>query len=219
MPTEADALPGRSTPIPVTTDHDVTGARLTPPWPDDTQTAVFGLGCFWGAEKAFWTLPGVVSTAVGYAGGFTPNSTYEEVCTGRTGHAEVVLVAFDPERISFAELLRTFWEHHDPTQGMRQGNDTGSQYRSAIYVADDVQRAVAEASRDAYQAELTAAGYGTITTEIAPAGPFYYAEAYHQQYLSKNPNGYCPDHGTGVACPAGLIINHGATPVIDFAPN
>ena len=153
----------------------------------------FGLGCFWGAEKAFWSLPGVVSTAVGYAGGFTPNPTYEEVCTGRTGHAEVVLVAFDPARISYAELLRVFWEHHDPTQGMRQGNDVGSQYRSAIYVADDAQRAAAEASRDAYQAELTKAGYGAITTEIAAAGPFYYAEAYHQQYLSKNPRRLLPE--------------------------
>ena len=206
MPTAEDALPGRSTPIPVTTHHHVNGASLTPPWPDGIQTAIFGLGCFWGAEKAFWSLPGVVSTAVGYAGGFTPNPTYEEVCSGRTGHAEVVLVAFDPARISYAELLRIFWEHHDPTQGMRQGNDVGTQYRSAIYVTDDTQRAAAEASRDAYQAGLSRAGYGTITTEIASAGPFYYAEAYHQQYLSKNPNGYCPDHGTGVACPVGLSV-------------
>ena len=159
MTTAEDALPGRSTPIPVTTHHHVNGARLTPPWADGTRTAVFGLGCFWGAEKAFWSLPGVISTAVGYAGGFTPNPTYEEVCTGKTGHAEVVLVAFDPARISYADLLRVFWEHHDPTQGMRQGNDVGSQYRSAIYVADDAQRATAEASRDAYQAELTKAGY------------------------------------------------------------
>ncbi len=210
MPTAADALPGRSTPIPVPTRHHVNGASLTPPWPDGVQTAIFGLGCFWGAEKAFWSLPGVVSTAVGYAGGITPNPTYEEVCSGRTGHAEVVLVAFDPARIPYAELLRTFWEHHDPTQGMRQGNDVGTQYRSAIYVTDDTQRAAAEASRDAYQAGLSRAGYGTITTEIASAGPFYYAEAYHQQYLSKNPPGsvqyYCPDHGTGVACPVGLSV-------------
>ena len=170
MPTAADALPGRSTPIPVTTHHHVNGARLTPPWDEGIETAVVGLGCFWGAEKAFWSLPGVVSTAVGYAGGFTPNPTYEEVCTGRTGHAEVVLIAFDPARSSYADLLRVFWEHHDPTQGMRQGNDVGSQYRSAIYVANDEQRAVAEASRDAYQAELTKARYGAITTEIAPAG-------------------------------------------------
>ena len=154
MPSAEDALPGRATPIPVTTHHHVNGARLTPPWADGTQTAVFGLGCFWGAEKAFWSIPGVISTAVGYAGGFTPNPTYEEVCSGRTGQAEVVLVAFDPTRVSYEDLLRVFWEHHDPTQGMRQGNDVGTQYRSAIYVADDEQRAIAEASRDAYQAEL-----------------------------------------------------------------
>ncbi len=213
MPTAGDALPGRTTPIPVSTRHHVNGARLTPPWPDGIQTAIFGLGCFWGAEKAFWSLPGVVSTAVGYAGGFTPNPTYEEVCSGRTGHAEVVLVAFDPGRIPYTELLRVFWEHHDPTQGMRQGNDVGTQYRSAIYVTDDTQRAASEASRVVYQVGLSRAGYGTITTEIAPAGPFYYAEAYHQQYLSKNPNGYCPDHGTGVACPVGLGVPAGASPL------
>jgi len=213
MPSAEDALPGRATSIPVTTHHHVNGARLTPPWADGTQTAVFGLGCFWGAEKAFWSLPGVISTAVGYAGGFTPNPTYEEVCSGRTGQAEVVLVAFDPSRISYADLLRVFWEHHDPTQSMRQGNDVGSQYRSAIYVANDEQQRIAEASRDAYQSELQKAGYGTITTEIAPAGPFYYAEAYHQQYLSKNPNGYCPDHGTGVACPTGLGVAAGPSPI------
>jgi peptide-methionine (S)-S-oxide reductase len=213
MPTAGDALPGRTTPIPVSTRHHVNGARLTPPWPDGIQTAIFGLGCFWGAEKAFWPLPGVVSTAVGYAGGFTPNPTYEEVCSGRTGHAEVVLVAFDPGRIPYAELLRVFWEHHDPTQGMRQGNDVGTQYRSAIYVTDDTQRAAAEASRDAYQAGLSRAGYGPITTEIASAGPFYYAEAYHQQYLSKNPNGYCPDHGTGVACPVRLGVSTEPSPI------
>ena len=213
MPSAEDALPGRATSIPVTTHHHVNGARLTPPWADGTQTAVFGLGCFWGAEKAFWSLPGVISTAVGYAGGFTPNPTYEEVCSGRTGQAEVVLVAFDPSRISYADLLRVFWEHHDPTQSMRQGNDVGSQYRSAIYVANDEQQRIAEASRDAYQSELHKAGYGTITTEIAPAGPFYYAEAYHQQYRSKNPAGYCPDHGTGVACPAGLGVAAGPSPI------
>ena len=213
MPSAEDALPGRATSIPVTTHHHVNGARLTPPWADGTQTAVFGLGCFWGAEKAFWSLPGVISTAVGYAGGFTPNPTYEEVCSGRTGQAEVVLVAFDPSRISYADLLRVFWEHHDPTQSMRQGNDVGSQYRSAIYVANDEQQRIAEASRDAYQSELQKAGYGTITTEIAPAGPFYYAEGYHQQYLSKNPNGYCPDHGTGVACPTGLGVAAGPSPI------
>ena len=206
MPSAEDALPGRATSIPVTTHHHVNGARLTPPWADGTQTAVFGLGCFWGAEKAFWSLPGVISTAVGYAGGFTPNPTYEEVCSGRTGQAEVVLVAFDPSRISYADLLRVFWEHHDPTQGMRQGNDVGSQYRSAIYVANDEQQRIAEASRDAYQSELQKAGYGTITTEIAPAGPFYYAEAYHQQYLSKNPGGYCPNHSTGVHLPDDFVV-------------
>ncbi len=219
MPAAADALPGRATPIPVTTHHDVLGTRLTAPFGDGIQTAVFGLGCFWGAEKDFWSLPGVVSTAVGYSGGFTPNPTYEEVCTGRTGHAEVVLVAFDPSRISYEQLLKVFWEHHDPTQGMRQGNDVGTQYRSAIYIADDSQRAIAEASRDAYQAELTKAGYGTITTEIAPVGPFYYAEAYHQQYLSKVANGtvrgsaYCPDNGTGVACPVGLGVTAASSPI------
>jgi peptide-methionine (S)-S-oxide reductase len=213
MPDAADALPGRSTSIPVTTHHHVNGARLTPPWADGTQTAVFGLGCFWGAEKAFWSIPGVISTAVGYAGGFTPNPTYEEVCTGRTGQVEVVQVAFDPARVSYADLLRVFWEHHDPTQGMRQGNDVGSQYRSAIYASDDEQRAIAGASRDAYQVELRKAGYGAITTEIAPAGPFYYAETYHQQYLSKNPRGYCPDHGTGVACPVGLGVSATGSPI------
>ncbi len=206
VPSAGDALPGRSTPIPVTTHHHVNGARLTPPWADGTQTAVFAFGCFWGAEKAFWSLPGVISTAAGYAGGFTPNPTYEEVCTGRTGQAEVVLVAFDPSSVSYEELLRVFWEHHDPTQGMRQGNDVGSQYRSAIYTADDTQRAVATASRDAYQAELKKSGYGEITTEIAPAGPFYYAEAYHQQYLSKNPGGYCPNHSTGVQLPDDFVV-------------
>jgi peptide-methionine (S)-S-oxide reductase len=213
MPDAADALPGRSTSIPVTTHHHVNGARLTPPWADGTQTAVFGLGCFWGAEKAFWSIPGVISTAVGYAGGFTPNPTYEEVCTGRTGQVEVVQVAFDPARVSYADLLRVFWEHHDPTQGMRQGNDVGSQYRSAIYASDDEQRAIAGASRDAYQVELRKAGYGAITTEIAPAGPLYYAETYHQQYLSKNPRGYCPDHGTGVACPVGLGVSATGSPI------
>ncbi len=213
MPSAGDALPGRSAPIPVTTHHHVNGARLTPPWADGTQTAVFALGCFWGAEKAFWSLPGVVSTAAGYAGGLTPNPTYVEVCSGHTGQAEVVLDAFDPARISYEELLRVFWEHHDPTQGMRQGNDVGSQYRSAIYTADDTQRAVAAASRDAYQAELKKSGYGEITTEIAPAGPFYYAEAYHQQYLSKNPGGYCPNHSTGVACPVGLGVMAGPSPI------
>jgi peptide-methionine (S)-S-oxide reductase len=186
--------------------HRVLGTPLAGPWPDGTQTAYFGLGCFWGDEKEFWQLPGVVTTAVGYAGGSTPNPTYEEVCTGRTGHAEVVLVAFDPSRITYEELLKTFWEAHDPTQGMRQGNDMGTQYRSLIWTTNDEQRAAAEASRDAFQANLTKAGYGAITTEIAPAGEFYYAEDYHQQYLDKNPNGYCPNHSTGVKLPDDFAV-------------
>ncbi|MFO7532390.1 MAG: peptide-methionine (S)-S-oxide reductase MsrA [Candidatus Limnocylindrales bacterium] len=206
MPSPEDALPGRSEPIAVTEPHHVNGASLTPPWPDGARTAIFGLGCFWGAEKAFWQTAGVISTAVGYAGGFTPNPTYDEVCSGRTGHAEVVLVVYDPDTISYEGLLKVFWEHHDPTQGMRQGNDQGTQYRSAIYWQAEDERAVAEASRSAYQGQLTAAGYGEITTEIAPAGEFYYAEPYHQQYLSKTPGGYCPDHGTGVSCPIGLGV-------------
>jgi peptide-methionine (S)-S-oxide reductase len=189
--------------------HHVNGASLTPPWPDGTAMATFAMGCFWGAEKDFWTTPGVISTAVGYAGGYTPNPTYEEVCSGQTGHAEVVLVAYDPARVTYEQLLRVFWEHHDPTQGMRQGNDQGTQYRSAIYTHSAEQQAVAEASREAYQAELNKAGYGEITTEIASAGPFYYAEPYHQQYLSKNPAGYCPDHSTGVSCPVGLGVAAG----------
>ncbi len=202
--------------MPVPATHAVLGTPLRPPFGEGVRTAVFGLGCFWGAEKDFWQLPGVVSTAAGYAGGFTSNPTYEEVCTGRTGHAEVVLVAFDPARISYEDLLRTFWEQHDPTQGMRQGNDLGTQYRSVILVADDSQRAVAEASRDAYQAELTKAGFGTITTTIEPLGDFYYAEDYHQQFLDKNPFGYCPDHSTGVVCPTGLGVSSRPTP-IDYA--
>jgi len=193
--------------MPVPARHEITGAPLTPPWPDGTRTAIFGLGCFWGAEKDYWQLPGVISTAVGYAGGFTPNPTYEEVCSGKTGQAEVVLVAYDPARISYDELLRTFWEHHDPTQGMRQGNDVGTQYRSIIFVADEEQRRAAEASRNLYQERLTAAGYGRITTEIVDAGPFYYAEAYHQQYLHKNPSGYYCANGTGVSCPVGLPVS------------
>ena len=206
MPTAETALPGRSTPMTVPARHHVNGASLTGPWPDGTRTAVFALGCFWGAEKDFWETPGVISTAVGYAGGFTPNPTYEEVCSGRTGHAEAVLVAYDPDRVSYEQLLKVFWEHHDPTQGMRQGNDAGTQYRSAIFTADAEQQRTAEASRDAYQRELTAAGFGEITTEIKPAPAFYYAEDYHQQYLAKNPNGYCPDHSTGVSCPVGLGV-------------
>ena len=204
VPSAADALPGRTEPIIRPGIHTVLGTPLAGPWPEGTKTAVFGLGCFWGDEKDFWQLPGVVTTAVGYAGGHTPNPTYEEVCSGRTGHAEVVLVAYDPSRISYEQLLKTFWEHHDPTQGMRQGNDQGTQYRSIIYTADADQQAAAEASRDAYQQQLHAAGFGQITTEIAPAPEFYYAEDYHQQYLAKVPHGYCGLGGTGVSCPIGL---------------
>lgn len=206
MPAPADALPGRAEPIPTAERHFVNGERLAPPYPAGTQQALFAMGCFWGAEKLFWNTPGVVVTAVGYAGGYTPNPTYGEVCSGKTGHAEVVRVVFDPLRVSYGELLRRFWEDHDPTQGMRQGNDVGTQYRSAIYTYDEAQRQEAEASRDAYQRELTAARFGEITTDIAPAPEFYFAEDYHQQYLAKNPNGYCPDHSTGVACalPSGV---------------
>ena len=206
MPSPDDALPGRSRPMPLTDRHFVNGASLKGPWPDGTRTAIFGMGCFWGAEKDFWETPGVVSTAVGYAGGFTPNADYREVCTGRTGHAEVVLVAYDPSRISYEELLKVFWENHDPTQGMRQGNDRGTQYRSAIYMTEPDQRAVAEASRAMYQERLSAAGYGEITTEIAPAPEFYYAEDEHQQYLAKVPNGYCPNHATGVTLPDDFVV-------------
>jgi peptide-methionine (S)-S-oxide reductase len=206
LPSPAEALPGRPTPILRPGLHAVLGTPIDGPWPDGTQVAVFGMGCFWGAEKGFWAIPGVVSTAVGYAGGVTPNPTYEEVCSGRTGQAEVVRVAYDPSRVSYEELLSRFWESHDPTQGMRQGNDLGTQYRSAVYGSDDAQLAAAVATRDAYQVRLATAGYGVITTEIVPAGPFYLAEDYHQQYLEKNPNGYCPDHGTGVACPVGLRV-------------
>ena len=206
MPDPKDALPGRAEPITITERHHVNGASLTPPWPEGARTAIFGLGCFWGAEKAFWQTQGVISTAVGYAGGYTPNPTYEETCSGRTGHAEVVLVVYDPQQVSYEQLLKVFWEHHDPTQGMRQGNDQGTQYRSLIMVGSGQERAATEASRDAYQAQLSTAGYGEITTEIVDAGEFYYAEPYHQQYLSKNPAGYCPDHGTGVACPIGVGV-------------
>jgi peptide-methionine (S)-S-oxide reductase len=177
---------------------------ITPPVPAGSQQIVFGMGCFWGAERKFWETPGVITTAVGYAGGFTPNPTYEEVCSGRTGHTEVVLVVFDPEKVTLETMLKVFWEGHDPTQGMRQGNDMGTQYRSAIYVSDDAQLAAAKSSRDMFQERLTAAGYGDITTEIAEAGPFFYAEPYHQQYLSKVPNGYCGLGGTGVSCPIGV---------------
>ncbi len=199
------ALPGRAEAMPVPETHFVTGARIVPPFPEGMARALFALGCFWGAERKLWQEPGVYSTAVGYAGGFTPNPTYEEVCSGRTGHAEAVLVVFDPGKVTYERLLRLFWESHDPTQGMRQGNDVGTQYRSAVYCFDEAQRAVAEASRAAYAEALAAAGFGPVTTEIgAPALPFYYAEAYHQQYLAKNPGGYCGLGGTGVACPAGL---------------
>jgi peptide-methionine (S)-S-oxide reductase len=199
-----EALPGRSDKMAVPERHFVNGNALEGSFPEGLQTAVFGLGCFWGAERVFWQTPGVWTTAVGYAGGSTPNPTYEEVCTGLTGHAEVVLVVFDPNLVSYEELLKVFWENHDPTQGMRQGNDVGTQYRSAVYTFDELQRKSAEASRDAYQEVLRKAGYGDITTEIREAPDFYYAEDYHQQYLAKNPNGYCGLGGTGVSCPVGL---------------
>jgi len=201
MPKPEQALPGRSEPMPVPEKHYVLGSRLSPPFPDGLEQAMFGMGCFWGAEKKFWQLPGVYSTAVGYAAGFTPNPTYKEVCSGRTGHNEVVRVIYDPAKVSYAELLRVFWENHDPTQGMRQGNDTGTQYRSGIYIYGPEQQQAAEQSRREYQKELDRAGYPAITTEILPAPEFYYAEDYHQQYLAKNPGGYC---GTGVAYPVGV---------------
>jgi peptide-methionine (S)-S-oxide reductase len=200
----AEALPGRDQPMTVPARHEVLGTPIAPPFPEGLERAVFGLGCFWGAERVFWQAPGVYTTAVGYAGGYTPNPTYEEVCSARTGHAEAVLVVFDPKVTSYEALLKLFWENHDPTQGMRQGNDVGTQYRSAILVTDDAQREAAEASRVAFQRELSAAGYGEITTEIAPLGDFYYAEPYHQQYLHKVPHGYCGLGGTGVSCPIGL---------------
>jgi peptide-methionine (S)-S-oxide reductase len=198
------ALPGREQEMRVPAAHTVLGTPLKPPFPEGLETAVVALGCFWGAERIFWKLPGVYTTAVGYTGGFTPNPTYEEVCSGSTGHTEAVLVVFDPNQISYAELLRKFWEGHNPTEGMRQGNDVGTQYRSAIYHTNDQQRQIAEASKVAYADQLKAAGYPEITTEIAEAGPFYYAEDYHQQYLDKNPAGYCGLGGTGVSCPIGL---------------
>jgi len=198
------ALKGRSERMPVPARHDVLGTPLEPPFPEGVQTAVFGMGCFWGAERMFWEAPGVYTTAVGYAGGYTPNPTYEEVCSGSTGHTEAVLVVFDPEKTSYEEMLRIFWEGHDPTQGMRQANDVGTQYRSALYFTSDDQRAAAESSSEMYERMLREAGHGEITTEVAEAGPFYYAEPYHQQYLAKNPNGYCGLGGTGVSCPVGL---------------
>jgi len=208
MPNEAEALKGRAERMAVPpTHHVLKGAPLEGPFPPAMQKALFGLGCFWGAEKKFWQVPGVYTTAVGYAAGFTPNPTYREVCSGLTGHNEVVLVVFDPAKVSYDHLLKTFWENHDPTQGMRQGGDVGTQYRSGIYVFDQAQRAAAERSRDEYQRAISKAGYGTITTEILPAPEFYYAEDYHQQYLSKNPGGYCGIGGTGVACQTGVAVS------------
>ena len=204
MPTPEQALPGRSQPIVRPGRHTVLGTPLAPPYPEGSQVADFALGCFWGAEKAFWQTPGVITTAVGYEGGFTPNPTYEEVCSGRTGHSEAVRVVFDPSRVSYEQLLRVFWEDHDPTQGMRQGNDVGTQYRSVIFASSEEQRRAAVESRDTFQRALSASGYGEITTEIVDAGEFYFAEDYHQQYLDKNPNGYCGVGGTGVACPIGV---------------
>jgi peptide-methionine (S)-S-oxide reductase len=207
VPQKDKALPGRAAPIPTAQTHFINGHNLHRPWPPGMQTIIFGLGCFWGAERKFWELgEGVYVTAVGYAGGHTPNPTYEETCSGMTGHNEVVLVVFDPAKISFDTLLKTFWENHDPTQGMRQGNDVGTQYRSGIYLTDPSQRAAAEASKAAYGKAVAAKGYGPITTEVVDAGPFYYAEAYHQQYLAKNPNGYCGLGGTGVACQIGTGV-------------
>ena len=204
LPTAADALPGRTERMAVPPKHFVNGAPLLPPFPVGTELATFGMGCFWGAERKFWELPGVVSTMVGYAGGLTPNPTYREVCSGRTGHAEVVQVVFDPKQVSYEQLLGVFWENHDPTQGMRQGNDAGTQYRSALYTHSDAQAHAAAASREAYQRVLEKAGYGPITTEIRAAPDFFYAEGYHQQYLGKNPDGYCGISGTGVSCPVGV---------------
>ena len=206
MPSAATALPGRPSPLKVPETHFVNGHRIVPPFPAGLKEALFALGCFWGAEQDFWELPGVYSTAVGYAGGFTPNPTYEEVCTGQTGHAEVVRVIYDPTKVSYGQLLKRFWEHHDPTQGMRQGNDVGTQYRSAIYVFDDEQRRAAEESRQLFQQQLEAARFGRITTEIRAAPQFYYAEDYHQQYLAKNPDGYCGLGGTGISCPVGVAV-------------
>ncbi|MGD9762282.1 MAG: peptide-methionine (S)-S-oxide reductase MsrA [Candidatus Binatia bacterium] len=206
IPTREQALPGRAEAMPVPERHFVTGRRIVPPFPDGMELALFGMGCFWGAERKFWEREGVYSTSVGYAAGHTPNPTYREVCSGLTGHNEVVRIVFDPKRISYPELLAVFWENHDPTQGMRQGNDVGTQYRSGIYTYSEDQRRAAEASRDAYQERLRAARYGAITTEILPAPEFYYAEDYHQQYLAKNPGGYCGLGGTGVSCPTGVEV-------------
>lgn len=206
MPRLEEALPGRLDSMSISAEHFVNGARLESPFPDGTERAVVGMGCFWGAERKFWQVPGVYTTAVGYAGGVTPNPTYQEVCSGQTGHTEVVLVVFDPTMIHFELLLQVFWENHDPTQGMRQGNDVGTQYRSALYYESEHQRRIAEVSRAVFQRALKKAGHGDITTEVQPAGQFYYAEDYHQQYLAKNPGGYCGLGGTGVSCPVSLII-------------
>ncbi|WP_369060671.1 peptide-methionine (S)-S-oxide reductase MsrA [Caulobacter sp. 73W] len=206
LPTQADALPGRPQAIPTAETHFINRRALKGPYPDGLETAVFGMGCFWGVERVFWNLPGVYVTAAGYAGGITPNPTYEEACSGKTGHTEVVQVVYDPKVITYDALLKTFWENHDPTQGMRQGNDIGTQYRSAIYVGNDAQAATAAASKAAYQQALSEKGLGAITTEIVEAGPFYFAEDYHQQYLAKNPNGYCGIGGTGVVCPIGVGV-------------
>lgn len=206
MPSADTALPGRSEPIPTAEVHFINGHPLKGPYPDGLETAIFAMGCFWGVERVFWKIPGVYVTAAGYAAGITPNPTYEEVCTGRTGHTEVVLVVFDPKLVTYEALLKTFWENHDPTQGMRQGGDIGTQYRSGIYVTNDAQATAAVESKEAYQQALSAKGLGPITTEIAAAGPFYFAEDYHQQYLAKNPNGYCGIGGTGVVCPIGVGV-------------
>jgi len=210
IPSAAEALPGRDAEIPVAAQHFVNGEPLKGPYPAGAETIYLGLGCFWGAERLFWQLPGVIVTAVGYQGGHTPNATYEEVCSGRTGHTEIVKVVYDPKAISLETILKTFWEEHDPTQGMRQGNDVGTQYRSAIYTTTPEQAEIVRKSRDMYQSALDRAGRGRITTEIAEAGPFYYAETYHQQYLAKNPNGYCGLAGTGVSCPIGLGVTAAA---------
>jgi peptide-methionine (S)-S-oxide reductase len=210
MPSKDQALPGRAERMPVADKHAVNGAPMTAPFPQGSALAMFGMGCFWGAERKFWQTPGVISTQVGYAGGFTSNPTYREVCSGGTGHTEVVRVVFDPKKVSYEDLLKVFWESHDPTQGMRQGNDAGTQYRSAIYAYDDAQRRTADASKAAYEDKLRAAGYGAITTEIATAPEFYFAEDYHQQYLHKNPDGYCGIGGTGVVCPIGLRLAESA---------
>ncbi len=207
MPDAHSALPGRAEAMPVPASHFVNGNPMRGPFPEGMEMAMFGMGCFWGVERKFWQLPGVFTTAAGYAAGFTPNATYQEVCSGMTGHNEVVQVVFDPAKISYAELLKAFWEGHDPTQGMRQGNDLGTQYRSGIYTFGEEQAAAAQASKIAFQAALSAAGYGEITTEILAAPPFYYAEEYHQQYLAKNPGGYCGLGGTGVGCPEGVVAS------------